>query len=200
MALAYAEINVEIREVMLRDKPASMLAISPKGTVPVLVLSDGAVVDESLDIMLWSLNQSDQDGWLDPDGSERSETQALIDTNDGEFKNALDRYKYSTRFPQCPPEHYRTQAATFLRNLDLRLGDSRYLLGNRISLADIAVFPFIRQFSKIDLSWFQSTPYDALKTWLCEFEESQLFLDVMKKYQPWVEGEPGVPFGYAVSN
>lgn len=197
MALAYAEIGVELREVVLRDKPASMLTISPKGTIPVLMLADGTVIDESLDIMLWSLNQSDRNGWLDTAGSERSENQALIDMNDGAFKDSLDRYKYSTRFPQHPQEHYRTQAETFLRNLDSHLGKSRYLLDDRISLADIAIFPFIRQFSNVDLPWFQSTPYDALKNWLCEFEASQLFLDVMKKHQPWIEGEASVPFGAA---
>ena len=196
MAIAYAGIYVELREISLRNKPEASLAVSLKGTVPVLALPDQSVVDESLDVMLWSLRQNDPDGWVDSDGSISSEAHELTDMNDSQFKVFLDRYKYSVRFPEHPPESYRGHAEKFLGILESRLDGSPYLVGNRVSLADVAVFLFIRQFAKVDLSWFQASSYTALNAWLGKFEQGVLFKDLMKKYKPWNYGEVGVPFGH----
>ena len=184
MALKYAGVEVDIREIALRDKPQSMLKVSPKGTVPVLLLADGTVLEESLDIMHWALQQSDNDGWLSVD-SERS--QALITENDGGFKQALDKYKYAIRFPEKPAETYRTQGEVFLQKLELLLNQSTFLLGDQISQADIAIFPFIRQFSGVDAAWFETAPYPKLKAWLKVLVESELFVSIMEKQPTYIE-------------
>lgn len=178
MALKYTGIAVETREIALKDKPKSMLQVSPKGTVPVLVLADGTVLEESLDIMRWALQQRDDDGWLDVD-SER--LQALIAENDGSFKQALDKYKYAIRFPEQPAESYRSQGELFLQKLEALLNQHRYLLEDRISQADIAIFPFIRQFAAVDSAWFETAPYPKLKGWLNEMVQSALFVSIMEK-------------------
>ncbi len=196
MAIAYAGVNVELREISLRNKPEALLAASPKGTVPVLLLPGQSVMDESLDVMLWSVRQQDPDGWVGPDGSIGAEARELIDMNDSQFKVFLDRYKYSVRFPEHPLEYYRAGAEQFLGFLESRLFGSPFLMGNRISLADVAIFPFVRQFSKVDLSWFQSSSYTALNAWLGKFEQGELFKSVMKKYELWTDGEDGAPFGH----
>lgn len=178
MALKYAGIAVETREIALKDKPKSMLQVSPKGTVPVLVLADGAVLEESLDIMRWALQQRDNDGWLDADSQL---TARLIAENDGSFKQALDKYKYAIRFPEQPAESYRSQGELFLQKLEALLNQHRYLLEDRISQADIAIFPFIRQFATVDAAWFEKAPYPKLKGWLNEMVESVLFVSIMEK-------------------
>jgi len=178
MALSYAGIAVEIREVSLKDKPAHLLQVSPKGTVPVLVLQSGQVIEQSLDIMYWALQQHDADGWLRADPQQ----QLLIAENDGSFKQNLDRYKYAIRFPEHSAEHYRQQGELFLEKLEQRLQQSAFLLGNTISLADIAIFPFIRQFAAVDSVWFEAAAYIRLKSWLQHLVGSALFESVMVKY------------------
>ncbi len=178
MALRYAGIALEIREIELRNKPLEMLKVSPKATVPVLVLNDGAVIDQSLDIMYWALRQHDADGWLKADSEL---TQQLIAENDGSFKQALDKYKYAIRFPEQSAEAYRAQGEVFLLKLEHLLSQSRFLSGDQISLADIAIFPFIRQFSGVDAKWFEAAPYPKLKTWLNALIESELFSSIMQK-------------------
>jgi glutathione S-transferase len=178
MALKYTGIAVETREIALKDKPKSMLQVSPKGTVPVLVLADGTVLEESLDIMRWALQQADKDDWLDVD----SEClQALIAENDGSFKQALDKYKYAIRFPEQPAESYRSQGELFLQKLEALLNQHRCLLKDRISQADIAIFPFIRQFAAVDAAWFETASYPKLKGWLNEMVQSALFVSIMEK-------------------
>ena len=177
MALKYAGITVELREITLKDKPAAMLKASPKATVPVLVLPDGRVIEQSLDIMHWALQQQDNDGWLSADSNM---TQLLITENDGSFKQALDKYKYATRFPEQSAGVYRTQGEVFLQKLEKLLSQSEYLLGHQISLADVAIFPFVRQLSGVDTVWFEATPYSKLKIWLKTLIESELFLNIMK--------------------
>jgi glutathione S-transferase len=179
MALKYAGIAIEIREISLRDKPAHLFAVSPKATVPVLVLLDGAVLEQSLDIMHWALQQRDIDGWLLADSEQ---TQQLITENDTSFKQALDRYKYAIRFPEQSMEDYRSQGEAFLAKLEQRLTQTNFLMGEQVSLADIAIFPFIRQFSAVDADWFASTPYVRLKAWLSLLVESELFNSIMGKY------------------
>jgi glutathione S-transferase len=183
MALKYAEIPVVIREISLRNKPAEMLKISPKGTVPVLVFLDESlnktvVIEQSLEIMYGALRQRDVDGWLTADGAL---TEQLIAENDGDFKRALDKYKYSIRFPEHAVETYRTQGEIFLLKLEVLLNQSQFLLNDKVRLADIAIFPFIRQFASVDNIWFESAPYPRLKIWLKTLAESELFLSVMEK-------------------
>lgn len=178
MALRYADVAVDIREISLRDKPAHMLQVSPKGTVPVLVLLDGKVIDQSLEIMRWALQKNDIDGWLPFD---TVETEQLIAENDGSFKQALDKYKYAIRFPEHSAQDYRSQGEVFLRKLEDKLEKTCFLIGDTLSLADIAVFPFVRQFSGVDAAWFESADYPKLKAWLQSLVESELFRRVMEK-------------------
>jgi glutathione S-transferase len=184
MALSYAAIPVEIREISLKQKPAHMLQVSAKGTVPVLVLPDGHVIDQSLEIMQWALQQGDADGWLSADPQHAA---LLISENDGSFKHYLDRYKYATRFPEHSAEDYRQQGELFLAKLELHLQQTTFLLSNKISLADIAIFPFIRQFAAVDHDWFESAGYIKLKSWLLHLVESALFKRVMVKYPDYAD-------------
>lgn len=179
MAIAVSNVEVEHREVMLRDKPAEMLAASPKGTVPVLVLSDGAVIDESLDIMRWALSQNDPDGWLDrvDDG--------LIAENDGPFKAALDRYKYPHRYGLDDGLEYRNLGLAFLDALVVRLEEAPYLCGTQAGFTDIAIFPFMRQFAATDAGWFDAQPLPALRRWLTAMVSLPLFADIMMKRPVW---------------
>lgn len=184
MALKYAGIAVEIREIALRDKPQSMLKVSPKATVPVLVLQDGTVLEESLDIMHWALQQNDSDGWL---GVDSELTQKLISENDGSFKQALDKYKYAIRFPEQSAETYRAQGEVFLQKLESLLSQSKFLLKDQVSLVDIAIFPFVRQFASVDTTWFETAPYPKLRAWLKGLVESELFLSIMEKQPTYIE-------------
>ncbi len=189
MALSYSGIAVELREIELKNKPAEMLAASAKGTVPVLILPDANVIDESRDVIDWALAQHDPDNWLlEQHIGLQDVGVSLIDRNDGEFKGYLDRYKYADRYPDFTEVHYRTQGEPFLAQLDERLQSSRYLLGDKLSVADVAIMPFIRQFAHVDIHWFRRTQYTALQCWLDEFLASALFNRVMEKYKPWVAG------------
>lgn len=180
LALQYAQVSVDIHEVSLRDKPAEMLAISPKATVPVLQLPDGTVLEESLDISLWGLRLNDPQQLLPPN-SELQETLALIAENDGEFKYWLDYYKYATRYPEQSSEYYRQKGEVFLQKLEERLTENTYLSGEKITLSDIAIIPFVRQFAHVDKRWFDSGGYPALQRWLETWLTSEVFLKVMAK-------------------
>jgi glutathione S-transferase len=182
MALRYANIDVEIREITLREKPAHMLSVSPKGTVPVLVLASGQVLEQSLDIMDWALEQSDVHEWIIQDQEVQKLTANLIATNDGAFKQALDKYKYAIRFPESPPDVYRASGEDFLRRLELLLQQNNYLCRKTISKADVAIFPFVRQFSMVDEDWFEAANFPALKVWLNGLLNSMLFEEVMQKH------------------
>ncbi|MGY2261876.1 glutathione S-transferase [Pseudomonas sp. SDO55104_S430] len=181
MALRYSGVAVDIVEVSLKAKPAEMLALSSKGTVPVLSI-DGRVFDESLEIMRWALAQNDPQDWLlkaDPDGADR--IAALIEENDQTFKVHLNRYKYAERYPEQPMEAYRAECEVWLRKLDELLADRGYLLADHPSLADVALMPFVRQFAHVDREWFAQTPYRRLQQWLERFLTSELFTSIMKK-------------------
>ncbi|HMB60658.1 MAG TPA: glutathione S-transferase [Xanthomonadales bacterium] len=197
MALAYAGIEVESREVFLKNKPPSMLQASPKGTVPVLVLPGNKVVDESYDVMCWALEQNDPAGWFRPEL--QAETDALINENDFPFKRNLDRYKYADRYPGQTAEQYREAGEAFLQKLQAQLVGQRFLFGENMTLADVALFPFIRQFAFVDKAWFDQSPYPDLQRWLEAFLESGLFLSVMKKKAFWVES-PAPEFVQASPN
>lgn len=184
MALWAAQVQLEVREVSLRDKPAHLLQISPKGTVPVLQLPDGTVLEQSLDIMQWALTQHDPQGWLHAD---REAVNHFISINDGDFKKALDRYKYPERYPEQPQVFYRQQGEQFLQLLEAALQQHRFVLGESASMADVATFPFIRQFAAVDAEWFAGSAYPQLRAWLNGWLESALFAQIMQKFPTYIE-------------
>ena len=162
-----------------------MLQASAKATVPVLVLADGSVIDESIDIMRWALAQKDPDAWWRDELADSA--LALVEQCDIDFKIHLDHYKYADRHPQHPQAHYRQLAELFLQILEHKLTLQRFLFDDRPTFADVAIFPFIRQFAMVDKVWFDQTPYPRLKAWLQWFLSSVLFTDVMTKYPLWQE-------------
>ncbi len=178
LAIYIAKIAVEIREISLRDKPAQMLQVSFKGTVPVLVLPNGVVIEQSLDIMMWALQQMDPHDWLNAD---LNKAHALITENDTYFKQALDCYKYPERYQQASQAYYRQQGEVFLQQLENLLNQHIYLLKDTASLADMAIFPFVRQFAAVDSAWFEYSNYPKLQIWLNTLMHSDLFERVMKK-------------------
>jgi glutathione S-transferase len=182
MALLVSSVAFDLREVLLRDKPPELLAVSPKSTVPVLVLPDGRVIDESLDVMRWALAQNDPESWLD--GAD----DALIAANDGPFKAALDRYKYPHRYGVDPLAH-RDAAMSHLATLDSRLGDAAYLCGASGGLTDFALFPFVRQFAATDQLWFDRINLPHLREWLNRMMANPLFIEAMVRHPRWVAGD-----------
>jgi glutathione S-transferase len=191
LALAIGGVKVEHREITLKNKPAEMLAASPKGTVPVLVLPGGEVIDESLDVMLWALRRNDPEQWLAPAQGSVDDMLALIAGNDGAFKRNLDRYKYPNRYAEESAgdanafalQQRGLGAAWLLQLEDMLAGD--WLFGARASLADMALLPFVRQFAHTDPAWFAAQPWPRLQAWLAQFEASALYASVMEKYSPW---------------
>jgi len=192
MAIHASGQKCELREVLLRDKPPSMLEYSPKGTVPVLILQDGNVIDESLDVIDWALNLNDPDDWQR--SKDTKKTKELIKINDGEFKYHLDRYKYSTRYKNEDPEDHKYKCLSFIELIDNELKNSKYIFDDNISYADIVLLPFMRQFRIADMEWFDSLPYDNLKDWLSRFLNSPLLNSIMKKYDLWKEGDDLIIF------
>ncbi|MEZ5693085.1 MAG: glutathione S-transferase [Altererythrobacter sp.] len=188
MALWVSGTTCELREVKLANKPPELLTASPKGTVPVLVLPGGEVIDESIDIMRWALDRNDPEGWLAGDDRQ------LLATMEGEFKHHLDRYKYPTRYDDCDPEPHRAASHAILRDLDARLEGRENLCGHARTLADVASFPFIRQFANHDRAWFDAQPIPHLQGWLERHLASDLFASVMAKYAPWKAGDDPVIF------
>jgi glutathione S-transferase len=184
MAIAVSGVQVELREVVLRDKPPEMLAASPKGTVPVLCLAGARVIDESLDIMRWALGINDPEDWLAGDNP------ALIATNDGPFKAALDRYKYPHRYDIADATPHRLAGWQILSDLDTKLADKAFLAGENPGLADIAIFPFVRQFAATDQVWFDNQDAKALQNWLTRLTISPLFDNIMQRFPKWQAGEP----------
>lgn len=191
LALAVSARAVEHREVVLRDKPAALIAASPKATVPVLVLPSGEVIEQSLAIMLWALAQHDPERWLSPEGGTLDEAIALISGNDGAFKFSLDRYKYPNRYPQenvgdeaAFALSHRAKCGTWLTTLNARLHGG-WLFGSQACLADMAILPFVRQFAHTDPTWFVAQPWPDLIAWLQRFEASALYDGVMQKHAPW---------------
>ncbi|MEA1027693.1 MULTISPECIES: glutathione S-transferase [Pseudomonas] len=184
MALRYSAVDLNIVEVSLKAKPPEMLALSSKGTVPVLQVN-GKVIDESLEIMHWALAQHDPDNWrLLGDLEGQALTAALIEENDQVFKLHLNRYKYPERHPEYPLEHYRAEGEVFLRRLEALLETRAFLAAAHQSLADVAVMPFVRQFAHVDREWFAAAPYPRLQRWLQGLLDSELFVAIMAKQSP----------------
>ena len=188
MAVAVSGVHVELREVVLRDKPPEMLEASPKGTVPVLVLRDGRVLEQSLDIMRWALVQSDPKGWL------AHHDQNLVLATDGPFKQALDRYKYPHRYGLSDGSAHRDAALMYLGDLNDRLAGAPYLGGAQSAFTDRAIFPFVRQFAATDATWFAALPLPALQSWLSVLVGSDLFAAIMHRYPQWKAGDTPVHF------
>ncbi len=186
MALRTAEILYEHREVDLKNKPKEMLAISPKGTVPVLQLPNGEILEESLDIMKWALGQNDPQGFISYPQSKLKAMDALIAINDGEFKQALDHYKYPDRFGEESGVYWRQQGELFLANLEGVLAKQTFLFSDKLALADLAIFPFVRQFAHVDQEWFDSASHLYLIKWYQYFINSPLFTEVMQKHPLWL--------------
>lgn len=188
LALLSSGTQCEIREIVLRNKPAAMLAASPKGTVPVLICPDGRVLEQSLDIMLWALQQNDPENWLAPGSDSLADMLTLIAQCDGDFKFNLDRYKYPERYADAlAPSVYRSSAGQFLLALEQRLEQNVYLYGSRCTLADMAIAPFVRQFAHTDKAWFASQPWPKLQAWLSAILESEIYAVAMTRYTPWQE-------------
>ncbi|NYT43973.1 glutathione S-transferase [Alcaligenaceae bacterium] len=194
LAIAISGLGCELREVVLRDKPDAMLQASPKGTVPVLIDIDGTVVDQSLDIMLWALGQSDPEGWLTPQQGDLPAMLNLIAQCDGPFKDKLDRYKYPQRYGVQSGADQRDQTVPWLLELEQRLQAGTWLCGKKRSLADMAIVPFVRQFAHTDIAWFDAQPWPSLRRWLADWQASALFARIMHKYPAWQEGDPPVLF------
>ena len=184
MALKLAGIQVEIREISLREKPAHMLQVSPKGTVPVLVLADGSVIEQSLEIMQWALKARALQTNIHE--ASRAASLVLISENDDAFKRALDAYKYPERYPSKTQSQHRADGEVFLQKLENLLQNNLYLFGNAPSLADIAIFPFVRQFAAVDAAWFDNSPYPKLKVWLKTLVDSELFASIMEKQPTYI--------------
>jgi len=186
MVLLHSKIQCEIREIKLSNKPKEMLAISPKGTVPVLILENGDILDESLDVMLWAIEQGNLRNLFN---SGKKEILDLIKINDGEFKDAIDRYKYSSLYPEKPMIEYRKMGELFLEKIESYLEKNKFIFGKNISLADLAIFPFVRQFCRVDIDWFNSSLFKKIKEWTLFFEGSENFIDIMRKIKPWTTGD-----------
>ena len=188
LALAYSGIDYEHREILLKNRPDELYALSPKGTVPVLQLNDGTVIDESIDVMKWALAQSDPDCWYTDKIVEQN---SLIAQNDDEYKKRLDMYKYHERFPEGSYDEFQNAVAETLKVYESIISKSSYLCGDNVTLTDMALFPFIRQGAHVDLAWFNAQ-FPILSKWLKIFNESELFMSIMEKYTLWETGENGI--------
>lgn len=189
IALLIAGIEFDAHEVSLRDKPADMLAISPKGSVPVMLLPGGQVLEQSWDIMGWSLNKAASKGWWN--SAQIAENLDWLAKNDGVFKRHLDRYKYPDRYNETDRAGHREQAlALFLRPLNRHLEQSHYLGGAEPCATDLALFPFVRQFAAVEPDWFENEPLPALQTWLAGWLSNAVFQHCMQK----LPSQTTVPF------
>ncbi|MCG9755536.1 glutathione S-transferase [Shewanella insulae] len=194
LGLFLAGQEVELREIVLKHKPEPMLAASPKGTVPVLILEDGSVIDESLSIMLWALSEKAKEGdektkalLLTHEPGQQQAAMALIEANDNEFKPWLDKYKYADRHPEQTQDEYRAQGERFISLLEASLSQHDQLVSDLPSLADYAIFPFVRQFAHVDKNWWQQSPYPKVRAWLANHIDSPAFAAIMKKYPTWLD-------------
>ena len=181
MALAYTDTKVEIREISLKNRPEELYQASKKGTVPVLITADSSIIDESLEIMLWTLKNNLNQTWLMENDKEEME---MISRNDILFKKWLDRYKYHDRHPENPKEYYRKKCSEILYDYEGQLNNTKYFLRDSMSIADIAIFPFVRQFANVDYQWFENN-YNKLTIWLEDICSSNLFIQIMEKHELW---------------
>ena len=178
---------VHLREILLRDKPEPFLAASAKGTVPVLMLPDGRVIDESRDVMFWALSVADPQGWLAVYHQDKEAVMAHLEALDGDFKHHLDRYKYASRYEEADELSHQRAGAVYLSNWNDILSRQPALSGQALGLLDYATLPFVRQFRIANMDWFDSQDWPYLHRWLDGFLQSALFSSIMEKYKPWKE-------------
>lgn len=182
MALSYCRIKIELREILLKDRPKQLYDASNKGTVPVLITKDNKVTDESLDIMLWALQNNNKQTWFNFKNA--NEDLEMIKVNDTIFKKSLDKYKYNNRYSEKNKELYRSECCKILNVYEKKLAKYKYLNDDKIKIVDIAIFPFVRQFANVDYIWF-SGEFNNLRLWLEKISNSKLFNSVMRKYDIW---------------
>lgn len=189
LGIARSGIQVELREVVLRDKPEEMLEASPKGTVPVLVLPDGQVIDESFDIMIWAL------------GAQNCPTdeQTLVRQCDTDFKPWLDRYKYPNKYEDYDRQTTLAEAGKYLKILEQRLENNDFLFGQTRSFADLGIAPFVRQFAHVDRDWFLDAKWPNVISWYSGFIEWDGFNSIMTKHPKWTAGDPTTLFPNTLS-
>lgn len=198
LGLLLAQQAVMLRAVIMKNKPAAMLAVSPKATVPVLVLDDGTVIDESLDIMIWALHKSDPLNLLHSEDPEAYPAMlTLINIHDTVFTTALSKYKYAVRYHTDDEAALRNQCADYAAMLECRLSQHRYLMGDNVSLADYAILPLIRQFARVDRQWYLQAPFPHLRDWLNKHLQDQRFAKAMAKYPQWLENNEEFLFGHS---
>ena len=185
IGLNYSSASIELREVFLKEMPEELLKVSPNKTVPVLILSDDIAMDESWDILKWALRKNDPDNWLGDGEQYLADAEMLVETNDFSFKTDLDHYKYADRNPEHSKEHYRAECEEFIEELEEMLSGHVYLLTDTLTVADIAVFPFVRQFSLVDKTWFDQSRYKNVKRWLDILINSELFQNAFLKHDAW---------------
>lgn len=186
-AIAQSGVNCEMREVDLKEKPQALLDISPKGTVPIVLLPGGIVLDESLNIMKWALSLNDPEGWLN---HPEDEMHKLIQIADNQFVDALKAYKKEKAHESGDDKKYRDIGFEFLKNLEMRIAAKGFLVGDKTSMADIAIFPLVYKFANVDWPWFEDCGLRRLNIWLHYFIHSKLFETVMERYSPWQPGDP----------
>ena len=197
LGLLLAQQPVMLRAVVMKNKPTEMLDVSPKATVPILVLDDGSVIDESLDIMIWALHQSDPLNLLHSEAPEAYPAMlALINIHDTVFTSALSKYKYAVRYHEDNEAELRDQCADYVTMLELRLSQHAYLMGEQVSLADYAILPLIRQFARVDRQWYLQAPLPHLRNWLNQHLQDQRFAKAMAKYPQWLENKEEFLFGH----
>ena len=192
MALKYAGLKIILRDVKLSDLPAEVLAVSPHATVPSLAISENEYMDESWDIVKWAVQQNDPENWLGENNEYLNEAEMLVEVNDFSFKDDLDHYKYADRYPEHPMEYYRENGEEFLEELTELLQQNTFLSADHITITDIAVFPFIRQFAMVDKEWFDKSPYPELQRWLLAMLSSEWFIEAFKKHETWETGSKDI--------
>ncbi len=196
MGLLLAKQPVMLRAVVLKNKPPEMLEASPKGTVPILVVEETTVIDESLDIMIWALERNDpQDLLYNSDDEALPKMLELIHRNDKKFKVLLEKYKFAKRYREMSEIYYRRQCEVFIHHLEQRLTAHKFFMGDTPSLADYALLPFVRQFAKVDRRWYLQAPYPNLQAWLIEHLNSRIFSKTMTKYPLWLDTQEAHLFG-----
>jgi glutathione S-transferase len=200
MAILKSQQTITLRDVVLSNKPDEMIAASPKATVPILVLNDGRVIDESLGVMLWALKKTDPDNLLHRTNNDENRLAgmlALIHTFDDEFKVCLEKYKCAKRYKENNIVECRLACESYIQELEDRLSTHLFLMSNQESLADLALLPFIRQFARVERQWYLQSPYPSVKQWLKNYLQSSMFTKVMAKYPLWLENHEIVLFGGA---
>ena len=192
VALKYASLKIILRDVELNNLPAEALAVSSHATVPSLVINDDEYLDESWDIVKWAVQQDDSDNWLGEDNAYLQDAEMLLEINDHSFKEDLKGYKDREHHPEQPMPYYRQRGEEFLEELNEMLVENNFLLAPHITIADIGVFPLVREFAMVDKVWFDKTPYPKLQAWLENIIDSEWFKAAMQENEIWQAGNDDI--------